>query len=202
MSYTPPAGDAADFSWVGVTTYAPPAGDEANFSWAVTEITGTGEGTLALTGSAEGEHTNPSVDGTGTATLPFAGTAVGVHAVGGPASGAFPFSAEAVGKHGAAGPAAGIFGLAGAAVAVHPRYELRGVVKVGGALVDRRVRAYNRDSGELVGQVDTVAGAFVIRVGFAEDEFYVTPIDLDDAAVDWKPPTANRVLSVLVEDTA
>ena len=33
MSYTPPAGDAANFSWVGVVAYTPPAGDEAHFSW-------------------------------------------------------------------------------------------------------------------------------------------------------------------------
>lgn len=34
MSYTPPAGDAANFSWVGQSPYTPPAGDAANFSWA------------------------------------------------------------------------------------------------------------------------------------------------------------------------
>lgn len=33
MSYTPPAGDAANFSWVGVAAYTPPAGGEAHFSW-------------------------------------------------------------------------------------------------------------------------------------------------------------------------
>ncbi len=34
MSYTPPAGDAADFSWVGTSAYTPPAGDAADFAWA------------------------------------------------------------------------------------------------------------------------------------------------------------------------
>lgn len=34
MSYTPPAGDAAHFSWVGVAAYTAPAGDAADFSWA------------------------------------------------------------------------------------------------------------------------------------------------------------------------
>lgn len=34
MSYTPPAGDAAHFSWVGVATYTAPAGDAADISWA------------------------------------------------------------------------------------------------------------------------------------------------------------------------
>lgn len=33
MSYTPPAGDAANFSWVGQSPYTPPVGDAANFSW-------------------------------------------------------------------------------------------------------------------------------------------------------------------------
>jgi hypothetical protein len=33
MSYTPPAGDAAHFSWVGVSAYTSPAGDAADFSW-------------------------------------------------------------------------------------------------------------------------------------------------------------------------
>lgn len=33
MSYTPPAGDAVNFSWVGESAYTPPAGDAINFSW-------------------------------------------------------------------------------------------------------------------------------------------------------------------------
>lgn len=28
-----PAGNAVNFSWVGVAAYTPPAGDEAHFSW-------------------------------------------------------------------------------------------------------------------------------------------------------------------------
>lgn len=35
MSYTPPAGNAAHFSWVGAPTYAPPAGNAADFAWVV-----------------------------------------------------------------------------------------------------------------------------------------------------------------------
>lgn len=34
MSYTPPAGDGANFTWVGVAPYTPPGGDAAHFSWA------------------------------------------------------------------------------------------------------------------------------------------------------------------------
>lgn len=33
MSYTPPAGNAANFSWSGQGPYTQPAGDAANFSW-------------------------------------------------------------------------------------------------------------------------------------------------------------------------
>jgi hypothetical protein len=33
MSYTPPAGDAANFSWAGQSPYTPPAGNAANFAW-------------------------------------------------------------------------------------------------------------------------------------------------------------------------
>lgn len=33
MSYTPPAGNAANFSWSGQGAYTPPAGNAANFSW-------------------------------------------------------------------------------------------------------------------------------------------------------------------------
>lgn len=33
MSYTPPAGDAANFSWAGQDAYTAPAGSAANFSW-------------------------------------------------------------------------------------------------------------------------------------------------------------------------
>lgn len=33
MSYTPPAGNAVNFSWVGQLSYTPPAGNAVNFSW-------------------------------------------------------------------------------------------------------------------------------------------------------------------------
>lgn len=201
MSYTPPDGDAADFSWVGALAYTPPDGDAADFSWVPTEITGTGAGVLSITGAAVGFH-GGTVEGTGDATLSFSGEATGKHGAGGPAAGAFSFTAAAIGKHGVTGVAAGSVSFASAAVANHPRYELRGDVKIGDVLVNRRVRVYDRASGALVGQEDTVAGHFNVHTGFAEGEYYVTPIDLDPDAVDWKPPTANRVLSVLADDTA
>lgn len=34
MIYTPPAGDAINFSWVDALAYTPPNGDAINLSWA------------------------------------------------------------------------------------------------------------------------------------------------------------------------
>lgn len=33
MSYTPPAGSAADFTWLGESAYTPPAGNAVDFTW-------------------------------------------------------------------------------------------------------------------------------------------------------------------------
>lgn len=52
MSYTPPAGDAANFSWVGEVAYTPPAGDAANFSWALPTPTPAAVSLKVWTGSA------------------------------------------------------------------------------------------------------------------------------------------------------
>lgn len=85
---------------------------------------------------------------------------------------------------------------------VVPRYEVRGEVRLDGMLVNRRVRCYKRSTGELVGQADTVAGLYRVPVGFDDSEVYATAIHLDDAASDWLPPTANRLIPVLASDTA
>lgn len=89
-----------------------------------------------------------------------------------------------------------------AALATVLRYELRGEVRLSGVLVNRRVRAYLRSTGALLGEVDTAVGRFCVPVGFAPAECYVIPIDLSEGATDWLPPTANRLLSVLALDTA
>jgi len=101
-----------------------------------------------------------------------------------------------------AGAGAAAIPITAAGAAVHQRYELRGEVRLGGVLVNRRVRAYSRDTGELLGQADTVAGKFRVHAGFAAIECYAVPIHLDAAATDWLPPTANRILAVLASDTA
>jgi len=50
MAYTPPAGDAADLSWVGASAYTAPAGDAADFTF-VPPVT-TPEGVVTGSGAA------------------------------------------------------------------------------------------------------------------------------------------------------
>lgn len=223
MSYTPPAYNAVNFTWVGEPSYTPPSSTAVNFTWvpAVPEVTGTGSGSVSVVGAASGAliftgdgvggvvvtgsgvgQYGDVISGIGDGLVSVTGGGTGDTGATGDGAGAVAIVGSGAGGYGASGAASAVVTIVGSATAVHPRYELRGVVKVGDTLVNRRVRAYNRDSGELVGQADTVAGVFAIHAGFTEDEFYVTPIDLDPDAVDWKPPTANRVLSVLAEDTA
>lgn len=193
MSYTPPAGSAADVSWVGAPAYTPPSGGTADVSWAATSTPAAVEGdaaatvaTLSLTGEALASF--GTVDATAAATVATLSLTGLV-------------TAQLV----TAGPAAATIAtilLTGAATAQHPRYELRGQVRLAGNPVERRVRAYGRDSGALLGQGDTSGGWFRIHAGFAEIECTVLPIDLASGATDYEPPTANRVLCVLAEDAA
>lgn len=178
MSYTPPLGGAVDASWVGGAAYTPPLGGAVDATWSV------------------------AVVGAGLGKLPLSGAGVAVHGalVTGVGAGALPLSGAGTARHGVRGAGAGALRLSGAGVAMHPRYELRGEVRLGGVLVNRRVYAYLRSSGAKVGQADTEAGKFSVHAGFAAAEHFVTPVDTDTDATDWLPPTANRVLSVLAED--
>ena len=200
MSYTPPLGDSANASWLGFPTYVAPSGDAVDADFA-TSAGGVASAILVISAEAVGFH-GGSVAGTGAASLLLAAVGAGLHAVGGPAVAALGVTAAGSGRHGVAGAAVATVAMSAAGVAVHPRYELRGVVMIDDVLVDRRVRAYLRSTGALVSQADTVAGKFNLPAGFAEDEFTVTPIDMSPGAVDWLPPTANRVLSVLADDVA
>lgn len=222
MSYTPPAGNAADFSWVGVAAYTPPAGDAANFSWAATGVTATGAGTLAFAGAAAAahgvagvgvgtlpffgagtaEHTGGFIEGVGAGALSFSGAATAAHGIAGAAAGTMAFVGAGAAAHGIAATGAGALGFSGACAALHLRYEVRGEVRLGGVLVNRRVRCSKRATGELMGQADTVAGRYRVHAGFDVAEVYVTAIDLADGATDWIPPTANRLVPVLASDTA
>lgn len=221
MSYTPPASTAVDFTWVGTTAYTPPASTAVNFTWgaSIPEVTGTGAGVVPVGGAAgavagavgAGVATVPvagegagyfgdMVVGVGGGVVPVIGAAAAVSGSFGAAAASVPVTGGAAGLAGAAGAASAIIRIGAEGVALHPRYELAGSVKIGGVLVDRQVRAYLRSTGALVGDVATVAGVFRIHAGFEEDEYYVTPVDLSPSAVDWSPPTANRVLSVLAVD--
>ena len=201
MSYTPPAGDAANVSWVGVAPYTPPAGDAANVSWveAPTGVVGEGYVVFDFVPAGEGFH-GTIVTGAGAVVLDFVPAGEGRHGVGGQGAVEFGFLPAGEGRHGVAGAGSVVFDFVPAAVAAHPRYELRGEVRLAGVLVNRRVRAYLRSTGAMVGEADTTAGRFAVHAGFAPAEHTVTPIDLSDDATDWQPPTANRVLSVLAED--
>ncbi|CAN7366724.1 hypothetical protein LJR118_002179 [Acidovorax sp. LjRoot118] len=221
MSYTPPAYNAVNFTWVGVPAYTPPVYTAVNFTWVppVDAVTGVGDGVVLITGAAvgglvfraEGAGVVPItgagagyfgevVAGVGEGVVSITGAAVGFAGAVGAGAGVVSVVGGGVGAAGASGAGAGVIPITGAGVALHPRYEVAGVVKLGGILVNRRVRAHLRSSGELVGQADTVAGAFRIHTGFEADEYTVTPIDLSPGATDWLPPAANRVTSTLAVD--
>ena len=207
MSYTPPAGNAANVSWVGAVPYTAPTGNTASVSWASgapAAVTGAGSGAVSISGSGIGEHHEPlpAVTGVGHALFQVGGAAAGVHGVAGTGAGVLPVIGAAGANHGVAGSGSGAIALPSEGVGRHPRYELRGEVRLGGILVNRRVRAYLRSSGAMLGEADTVAGRFRVHAGFEAAECYVTPIDMDPGATDWRPPTANRIASVLASDIA
>lgn len=165
-------------------------------------VAGVGAGTLPFAGAGVAEHGSPVVEGVGAGTLELTGAGVGAHGVAGVGAGVLSFAGAGVTAHGVAGVGAGMLSFAGAGAAVHLRYEVRGEVRLGGVLVNRRVRCYKRDSGELVGQADTVAGRYRVHAGFDDGQVYTLAIDLDAGATDWVPPTANRLVPVLADDMA
>lgn len=175
---------ATDFTFVGAAALSVPAGTrDFTFEAAgVVTVTGTLAATLTIDGSIAASFSLPTFTGTLGATLAIDGAITAVHA--------------RVGTLGA------VLSIDGAVAGLHPRYRLHGELRDGGALVTspRRVRAHKRSNGAVVGEVDTSTGVFDIPVGYSLDEFYVVPIDMSSDAVDWLPPVANRVLSVLVSD--
>lgn len=205
-AYTRPAGNAADASFQTVPSGTTGTGaGTLTFTGAATAahgIAGAGAGTLAFAGAGTAEHTSTGVEGVGAGTLPFTGAATAAHGIAGAAAGALAFTGSGAAAHGIAATGAGAIGFTGACVAVHLRYEVRGEVRMGGVLVNRRVRCYKRSTGELTGQADTVAGLYRVPAGFDDAEVYTLAIHLDEAATDWIPPTANRLVPVLADDTA
>jgi len=212
VSYTPPAGNAADLNLSAGTGYTAPAGNaadldlsagsRADFSFlgaptlsvpsgiadftfepgGALPVTGTLAATLTIDGAVAASFTLPTFTGALGATLAIDGAINATHA--------------------RVGTLAAVLSIDGAVAGLHPRYRLHGELRDGGALVTspRRVRAHKRSNGAVVGEVDTSTGVFDIPVGYTLDEFYVVPIDMSSDAVDWIPPVANRVLSVLVSD--
>jgi hypothetical protein len=185
VSYTPPAGNAADLDLSAAPGYTPPAGNAADLD--LSHVVGGSpsgllDAVLAIDGSIAASFTLPTFTGTLGATLAIDGAVNATHA--------------------RVGTLAAVLSIDGAVAGLHPRYRLHGELRDGGALVTspRRVRAHKRSNGALIGEVDTSTGVFDIPVGYALDEFYVVPLDMDSGAVDWLPPVANRVLSVLVSD--
>ena len=225
MAYTLPSASNADASWVGAGAYTVPPYNAADATWsapAPAGVTGTAEGALdftgssvaahgvavvaagalAFSGSATVEHSSAVVECVAEGTLAFTGAASVAHGIALQAAGTLAFAGSGAAAHGVAATCAGTLGFTGACAALHLRYEVRGEVRLGGVLVNRRVRCSKRATGELMGQADTVAGRYRVHAGFDDAEVYVTAIDLADGATDWIPPTANRLGPVLADDTA
>lgn len=187
----PPATDATGAATVPIT-----AGGAGSHG-----VAGAGAVTVGLSAEGAGEFVSPAI-GNGAVTVDLLAEGVGTHGVGGAGAVTVGLSASGTASHGVAGQGAATIDLSAAGVGHVERYELRGEVRKDGILVNRLVRAYRRDSGELVGEGMTVFGKFRIHVGFAEREHYIVPIDTANDAADWSPPCANRVLSILAQDVA
>lgn len=170
---------------------------EASGTYTSGTVVVTAAAALDLVAQAEADH---GVAGAVAAGVELDAAAGAAHGIGGTAAADLELTATAAAAHGIAGTTAAVLTLDAATIAVHQRYEVRGEVRQAGVLVNRRVRVYLRDTGALAGEADTVAGKFSVHTGFAAAEHYVVPVHLDEAATDWKPPVANRVVSVLAQD--
>lgn len=202
MSYIPPLGTLVAFTWEGAQPYTAPAGSAVAFEHPPTvfaiDIAATVEVTAALTL----QHVVVDIDSVVSAAVTVVAALDASHGVSGTATAIVPISAGQTAAHGVALDGVASITLRAAASISIDRYELRGEVRLGGVLVDRRVRAYLRSTGALMGETDTVAGKFALHAGFTAAECYITPIDMADGATDWLPPTANRIISVQALDVA
>jgi hypothetical protein len=185
-------------------------------------VSGTASAEIPAQASGSGDHVLLLASGAGAVGVPITAAGDASHGVAGAASAGVAFTVQATAQHGVAGGGIGAInctlaglaahGVAGAAHgsgifsvrgnAIHERYEVRGEVREGGVLVNRRVRVYLRSTGALMGEADTVVGKFSLHTGFTQSEHYITPIDLGEFAADWLPPTANRIVPVLAYDLA
>jgi hypothetical protein len=162
-------------------------------------------GNIVIPITAEG-YGKQAVKGSGTAsvllTLVVEGHAV--QATGGPGLANVPVSCSGTIRHGVSGYYASRVNVTAIGAGEHTRFEVRGTVRAsaGGILLARQVRVYHRLTGALVGQGPSVGGEFAVHCGLAPDEYIIVPIDLDPAAIDYTPPAAGRVVSVLARDAA
>ena len=222
MAYTRPSASAADATWQGVGAYVRPAAGYADASFAPASFDATiavvipvvasvdlvhGVAALFAAGipvvaAIDAEHATIAIDVDIAASVPVAAAIDSAHGVAAGFAAVVPVAAVLSVAHGQAGSVSGLIGVAASIAAVHERYEVRGEVRLGGVLVNRRVRCSKRATGELMGQADTVAGVYRVHAGFDEADVYVTAIDMAEAATDWIPPTANRLVPVLASDTA
>lgn len=219
MAYTRPTAATADASWQGAAAYTRPSAGVADAHWTPETPTATIAAVVPVVSSVDLvhgfaasllasvpvvaamslEHTAINVEIA--ASVPVVAQAIGGHGVAGVAIAQVPITAALSGVHGVAMAVVAVVPVVAAMDVLVERYELRGEVRQAGVLVSRRVRAYLRSTGALVAEADTVAGKFALHTGFAPAEHYITPVDLDDGATDWLPPTANRIASVLASDT-
>lgn len=232
MPYSPPTGAAANFTARGydepgfvshayrfpagtysaqpgngllfvLPAYIYPSGDAVRFVVpANSAIEGIGAVTLDITASGLGEFTNVAVDAEGAAEITVVADGLAAHGIAGSGSVSLPLDASSQSAHGIAGAESVTLPITVTGTGLVERYELLGEVRLQGVLVDRVVRAYRRDTGELVGAVNTVSGKFRLHTGFAASEHYLVPIHDTNDAEDFAPPCANRVLSVLAQDAA
>jgi hypothetical protein len=172
VAYTRPDHDAGNATWQGKPVYTRPAHDEADATWLVA-VPGSDSSPLGQPAFRVVQVTAARLAALSPLFSPAARTLN--------AQVASPLAAPAL------------------RVTVH-RYILAGNVIYGGLAVERLVRAYRRDTGQLIGSANTNNGAFVINAGFAPSEHYLLPVDTSPEATDFNPPTANRVLSVLTLD--
>lgn len=199
MSYNPPAGNTLELQFG--TGYTPPVGDALVLQFAPSGAPSLSfAAALTVTGGLDLTYSLPTYTLAIDAALSIDSDLDVRHGVTGAMSADLDIGADVALAHGVAGAFSTSLSIDGSAALLHPRFRLHGQVKDNGVLVDRRVRAYRRSTGALVAEVDTVDGEFELSVGYSVDEFYLVPIDLDNAASDWRPPVANRVLSVLVSD--
>ena len=183
--------------------WSAPAGDAVAFVVAgEVIITGTGAATVEITAESVGVVQVHAGVGAGVAVVEIEAAGVGGHGVAGTGAAQIEVAATGAAAHGVGGLCAVEIPIAATGAGVVMRYELAGEVRLQGVLVNRLVRAYRRDTGALVGEAMTSAGRFRIHAGFEEREHYLIPIDTANDAADWAPPCANRVVSVLAQDSA